>query len=537
MIYDRMAATTEQEDKGDNGMKRKVMELREASLRIEEVTEDYMNTQQQQQSHDPGCVAIFQAATNFIKTMFHRLRVSYEIRDIKTSIREINERSGLQIQSFLEQGTSSGRQNVLPQHALRRNALYVEEEDVVGFEGPKQELIGWLEETQPKRTVIIVVGMGGQGKTTLAKIVYDKVIGDFDCHAWITVSQTYSKEDLLRTMLKKLGENIYNVSEMNLESLTNEVRKYLSQKRYSIFFDDVWNKDFWSEIESAMLDDKNRSRVVITTRDVEVANFCKKSSFHIHNLQRLSSQESMKLFCKKAFQNEPDDICLAGLEEISSNIVEKCEGLPLAIVAIGSLIACNGKNSLELQKSCKTLIYELDKNPNSTGITNILGLSYDALSYRLKSCFMYFGIYSEDYEVEHKRLIRKWIAEGFVKFDECHKTLDEVGEEYLKELIQRSLVQVSSFKIDGKPKRYRVHDLLHEMILTKIKDIGFCHFVGNDHSMISGKILRLQITDDSNVDYFKDASIEKSFIRSIHVFGNEELPKDFMKMILTKCRR
>ncbi|OIW17528.1 hypothetical protein TanjilG_22640 [Lupinus angustifolius] len=537
---DRMAATTEQENKGDNGMKRKVKELREASLRIEEVTEDYMITQQQQQSHDPGCVAIFHAATNFIKTMFRRLRVSYEIQDIKTSIREINERSGLQIQSFLEQGSTSGSQNVLSQHALRRNALYVEEDDVVGFESPKHELIGWLKETQPKRTVIIVVGMGGQGKTTLAKIVYDKVIGDFDCHAWITVSQAYSIEDLLRTMLKKLGENRNDVSVMDLESLTNEVRKCLSQKRYVVFFDDVWNKDFWSEIESVVLNDKNRSRVVITTRDMEVANFCKKSSFHIHNLQRLSSQESMKLFCKKAFQNEPDDICLAGLEEISSNIVEKCEGLPLAIVAIGSLIACNGKNSLQLQKLCKALNYELDKNPNSTSITNILGLSYDVLPYHLKPCFLYFGIYPEDYEVNSKRLIRQWIAEGFVKSDERHETLEEVGEQYLKELIQRSLVQAFLFSVDGKPKRCRVHDLLRDMILTKIKDLGFCHFVSDDadnQSKLNGKIRRLQITIYSVGIHLKDSNIEGSLIRSLHVFRNKGLPEDLGRILPTECIR
>ncbi|CAL0308901.1 unnamed protein product [Lupinus luteus] len=534
---DRMVATTERENKGDNGMKRKVKELREVALRIEDVTEDYMIIQQQQPQGDIGCIAVLYATANFIKTMIPRLRICYEIQDIKTSIREINERPGLQIQPFLEGESSSGSQNVPSQHVLRRNALYVEEEDVVGFEGPKHDLIGWLEEAQTKRTVIIVVGMGGQGKTTLAKIVYDKVIGDFDCHVWITVSQTYRIEGVLKSMLEEFGKNKNEVSEMDLDSLIKEVRKYLQQKRYVVFFDDVWDKDFWSKIELAVLDDKNRSRILITTRDMEVANFCKKSSFHIHNLQRLSSQESMKLFFKKAFQNEPDGICPTGLEEISSKIVEKCEGLPLAIVAIGSLIACNGKNSLELQKLCKALIYELDKNPNSTGITNILGLSYDALSYPLKSCFMYFGIYPEDYLVEPNRLIRKWIAEGFVKSEELHETLEEVGEQYLKELIQRSMVQVSFSDISGKPKICRVHDLLRDMILTKIKDLSFCHFIGDDGSMISGKIQRLQITYDPNVNYLKDVNIEMSSIRSINVFGVEELPKDFVGMIPAKCRR
>ncbi|TKY46581.1 Late blight resistance protein R1-A [Spatholobus suberectus] len=125
----------------------------------------------------------------------------------------------------------------------------------------------------------------------------------------------------------------------------------------------------------------------------------------------------------------------------------------------------------------------MDKNPHLIGITKILGFSYDDLPYYLKSCLLYFGIYPEDYEVKSSRLIRQWIAEGFVK-DEEGRTLEDVAQQYLTELIGRSLVQVSSFTIDGKARGCRVHDLLHEMICRKFKDLSFCQRISKENESI-----------------------------------------------------
>ncbi|XP_019414064.1 PREDICTED: disease resistance protein RPM1-like [Lupinus angustifolius] len=515
---------------------RKVKNLREATLRIEEVTEDYIITQQQHLARDPGCEAILHAATNFIKTMILLLQISHEIQDIKSIIRQIKERSGLQIQSSFEIGSISA-----PQHALRKNALYIDEVDVVGFEAPRDKVIGWLKENREKCSVIVVLGMGGQGKTTLAKIVYERVKCDFDCYVWITVSRVYTVRKLLRTMLEKFGKKEQDIIQMSLASLTKEVKSYMREKRYVIFFDDIWDKEFGTDIERIMLDNKKRSRIVITTRNNDVANVFKKYHYvHTHEMLPLSLEQSLKLFYKKAFRNELDVFRPRGFEDISSKIVEKCQGLPLAIVAIGSLLACQEKNPYNWGRLSEPLNYELDKNPNSTSITNILGLSYNALPYHLKSCFLYFGIYPKGYEVESNRLIRQWTAEGFIKSN-SHKTLEEVAEQYLKELIDRSLVQASSYNVCGNPQKCRVHELLHDMIHTKIEDIGFCSFAcddGNDHRLMnSGKIRRLQIAIDSDIDYFGQGINEGSLIRTLHVFRNEELNEGFLGIIPTKFMR
>ncbi|MCH97214.1 NBS-containing resistance-like protein, partial [Trifolium medium] len=173
------------------------------------------------------------------------------------------------------------------------------------------------------------------------------------------------------------------------------------------------------------------------------------------------------------------------------------------------------------------------KDTHLIGIKEILGLSYDDLPYYLKSCLLYFGIYPEDYEVKAKRLIRQWIAEGFVK-EERGKTLEEVAERYLIELIHRSLVQVSSVRIDGKPKGCRVHDLIRDMILEKSEDLNFCKHISEDEqSSLSGTIRRLSITTMSDHLMMRTQS---SHVRSLLDFTNEQPMIYFVRRIPTKYR-
>jgi len=144
-------------------------------------------------------------------------------------------------------------------------------------------------------------------------------------------------------------------------------------------------------------------------------------------------------------------------------------------------------------------------------------------------------MYPEDYVVKSKRVILQWIAEGFVK-EESGKTLEEVAERYLTELICRSLVQVSSVRIDGKTKSCCVHDLIRMMILEKCEDLSFCkHFSEDGHSSLSGIIRRLSIETDSND---LRACIKNSHIRSLILFTNKSnhVEESIINRILKKHR-
>ncbi|PNY00846.1 disease resistance protein rpm1-like [Trifolium pratense] len=324
---------------------------------------------------------------------------------------------------------------------------------------------------------------------------------------------------------------------MDRASLIDEVINYLQQKRYVVVFDDVWGLHFWNDIEFAVIDNKNGSKILITTRNQDVIDSCKRSSFtEVLQLESLTQEQSLELFNKKAFRFYYGGCCPKELNHIAYEIVKKCKGLPLAIVAIGGLLSTRDKNVFEWKRFSENLSLELKKDKHLFGIRDILGLSFNDLPYYLKSCLLYFGIYPKAYEVNLKRVTRQWIAEGFVK-EERGKTLEEVAEEYLKELIHRSLVQVSSLRIDGKAKCCRIHDLIHNMILEKIEDLNFCKHISEDgQSSSSGNTRRLSIitTSDDSLE-----CIESSHIRSLFFLTENKINDSlvyFAKRIPRKYR-
>ncbi|XP_059629502.1 disease resistance protein RPM1-like [Cornus florida] len=452
----------ERAEKGESndGVKALVKRVRKVSYRIEDVIDEYiLHLLTQRSDQRRGFISfLYKVAQSIIKCK-PRQEIASEIQEIKTTLHEIHElrnRYGLHVKE--EGSSSSSSSNVKNEstwHDPRVASLFLDEAEVVGIESPRAELTTLMaEEASPKRTVISVVGEGGLGKTTLVKKVYDDQVacGNFVCHAWITVSQSYNNKDLLRTVMKKFCETTSNgIETIEEASLIGKLREYLQRKRYVVIFDDVWDMRFWNFIKPALPDDNKGSRVIITTRNNGVATSCIESKFDkIYELNHLSHEKAWDLFCKSAFQSDYGGICPPALKEVSDEIVRKCNGVPLAIVMIGRLLSTKDKVVLQWQNFSNRLGSELKSNPHREDVKKIILFSYLDLPYHLKPCFLYFGILPEDYSIRHGRLIRLWIAEGFVKEDRG-KTLEEIAEENLKELIHRSLVQISrGYTVDQK---------------------------------------------------------------------------------------
>ncbi|XP_027932602.1 disease resistance protein RPM1-like [Vigna unguiculata] len=519
-------------------IRKRLMRLREAAFRMENVIDDYvMICDANQPEEGPRCAALLCEAVEFIKTQIHRLQIAYQIQDVKSLVRV--ERDGFKKDFPTEpiSNGSSGNEN-FTWHKLRMDPLFFKQDEVVGFEGPIQTLKKWLTEGRKERTVISIVGMAGLGKTTLGKQVFDTVDKHFECHAVVTVSRPYDVLRFLRELTKKLyreskEEPPRDVATMDRMSLIEEIRNRLCNKRYVVFFDDVWEEKFWDDIESALIDNKNGSRILITTRVEKVVDFCKKCLFfEVHKIKPLSKEKSLELLWRKAFGYDFDERCTKDYKEVGLDIVRKCECLPLAIVAIGSLLSTKPKSPSEWGRFSKNL----ESNPELDSVKKILSLSYDDLPQNLRSCLLYFGMYPEDCTVKSGRLIQQWIAEGFIRY-ENGKTLKEVAEKYLMELINRSLVQVSSFSTGDRAKECRVHDSIHEMIREKMKNTGFCEHSDDEHnqSESSGIIRRLTIAKSS---YDLSGPSEGSqYVRSILILTKEVLSEQFSRALLAKYTR
>ncbi|XP_015866135.3 disease resistance protein RPM1-like [Ziziphus jujuba] len=512
-----------------------VKELREVAFQIKDVIDEYQFHLERYPGHGHGFIGSLGQIGRSIVKLKPRYHIASRIQEIKKAVVEISERSKRYgFDSIAQpQGTTNGNPSqYISGYDPRKGSIYLEEDDVVGIESPRDELVGWLlnNDQQPRRAVISVVGMGGVGKTTLARKVYDRVKNDFDCYAWITVSHSYQEEELLKNVITQFCDVNkeplpQGIGSMNEQILTNKVREYLQQKRYVVFFDDVWKKEFWGDIEHALLDNKNGGRIVITTRSNEVVNFCKISSFvHVHELKPLDPENALELFRKRAFQYEVGGCCPSNLEYLSHKIVERCGGLPLAIVAIAGLLSTKHKTIDEWKKLHDNLGSELENNQDLTSITKILSLSYYDLPYHLKCCFLYFGMYPEDYLIKKSRLIRQWIAESFVK-PKKDKTLEEVAQEYLTELIDRSLVQVRTSNTDIGIKKggvCHVHDLLHEVIRKKIEDLSFCHILYGNESTFKGGLVTRRISIVNGSSNVLHSSYQDSQVRSILNFNNSD---------------
>ncbi|XP_034219035.1 disease resistance protein RPM1-like [Prunus dulcis] len=355
-------------------------------------------------------------------------------------------------------------------------SLFHKEDELVGIEGKKQMLMGWLMDEGKHQIVVSVVGMGGSEKTTLVARTFtdDIVKSHFECYAWITVSQSYVIEDLFRRLIKEFyqarkEEVKADLNSMSYRELLEILVKYLEAKRYLVVLDDVWDIKLWEEIRLSFPDKQLGSRVMLTTRREDIASSVFGVESHVHRIQPLETNDAWELFCMKAFSSYHNKSCSPELQPLAREIVEKCEGLPLAIVALSGLMSSK-KTFSEWSQVCNSLNWHLANNSLREPMKSILLLSFNDFPYRLKQCFLYCCLFPEDYLIVNNKLIRLWIAEGFVEHVKGFTT-EQVAESYLMELIFRSMIQERHY--DTEPA-CKMHDLMRELALSIAAKEKFC---------------------------------------------------------------
>ncbi|KAM5586541.1 disease resistance protein RPM1 [Rosa sericea] len=442
-------------------------------------------------------------------------RLSSEIEDIITNkIGFLRELDGLTQEG---QPTSSTSQ----QHGGTLTPQVLEDDEIVGFDVPKQKLIEQLMKGDPKCLTISIVGPGGSGKTTIMRNVYDtkKVQRNFNCRAWIDVLRPLNLENVLRTMLSSFDpKGKRQEPEGTINCLIEKLRLLLQKKKFLVVLDNVWCNEDLESIVNALPNGSPGSKILVSTRMSDVASHS--SNNYIHDLSRgLSKQHARYLFCKKAFPNNNNNNCPQELEEWVEKFLNRCDGLPSAISAVGADLANKRHSPVEWKKAYESLeSWGLSYRDLPSPLRS-WEWSYRDLPSQLKSCFLYFSVFPEDYSIKREKLIRLWIAEGFVKrMPQSRKTMEDVAECYLDELVGRNLVSISSKETDGQVRRCRVSNLVHHFIISKPENF-LCVLKANHSTTDSGtKIRRLSVQDDNITS---GSAYDLNGIRTLLVFGQE----------------
>ncbi|XP_073066292.1 disease resistance protein RPM1-like isoform X2 [Primulina eburnea] len=521
-------------EENDAQLKEWVKQVREITYDTEDVLAMYMLQFANQRRNTSGWSRYIKKMCAMVKILRARHRIASDFEEIRLRLDNVS-KSRERFKDVYDDMNERSSNNT---YDTRGDALLLEEAEVVGIEKPKKQLLEWLMQSDDELKVISVVGMGGLGKTTLVKKIYDdaSVKANFNSHVWITISENFNLEHLLRDMIYRLASEIMLLPPQNLEAMTGGemkeyVYKFLEDKTYVIVLDDVWKVDAWKSIRYAFPRMSARGRIIITTRFHDVGNVARcETNGHLYHLSPLTAEKSEELFHRKAF---PRNSCPPYLDEISNSILKRCEGLPLAIVVIGGLLATKN-NNLEDWKMFERTIGLESQEDSLKGMNKLMSLSYYDLPYYLKACFLYLSIFPEDEFLLKWKIIRLWIAEGFVDAKEG-KTKEEVAESYLNELLNRSLIEVADTYYDGRPRKFRIHDILRNYIISKSMEQNLLVVSRGEEMNCPDKIRRMAIDTTFN-DTKEHYNVQ--YLRSLFWldFVDSKSGLVFQKVLGGRCR-
>ncbi|KAJ4780074.1 Disease resistance protein RGA2 [Rhynchospora pubera] len=356
-------------------------------------------------------------------------------------------------------------------------------DEIIGRIEKRDELIELLfKRNNETPTIIQIVGQGGIGKTTLARLVYNdpRVLtepggqGFFELNMWLSVSENFDGIKLTKEMLQYVSPE-FSQSVTSFDLLQKELKEKLASKRILLVLDNVWyvkdvNKKSsfeqkWLQFLAPLKKTKPGSKIIVTTRegvvDTTLESF---GSLQVIPLGGLNDDDSWSLLKSKAFgsknQNNRDN-----LEPIGKELVKNLKGFPLAIRVVGTEL--RGESDTEEWKRILN-----DNALDKSDIRDVLLRSYTHLPDYLQPCFAYCSLFPKGYYLKPDRLVHMWIAQGFVHPRE-KKSSEEIGKSYFNELIDRSFIQIIKRPYKGNKKHYEMHDLMSDLACQVSK--GECY--------------------------------------------------------------
>ncbi|KAG8378752.1 hypothetical protein BUALT_Bualt07G0017800 [Buddleja alternifolia] len=395
--------------------------------------------------------------------------------------------------------------------------------DIVGQEKDFELVVDKLLVESAPLEIVPIIGMPGIGKTTLARSIYEdkNIEKKFNVRAWVTVSAEYNVGDIFSKLLASLerpghpkGQNTDGIGDKkDTEQKRLLLHQSLNQNKYLIVVDDMWDEKVWDELRRSLPDDKKGSRILLTTRSKDIAKYAKQSGFRLE-MEPLDEKNSWILLQKRAFAGGN---CPPHLVDLGKKIANNCYGLPLSLTVIGGQLSQEAK-TVQYWEIVESDIKEVAAESKAYAYMEILSLSYTHLPARLKGCFLYMGAFPEDSEIAISKLIKLWVAEGFLvprpqprppsgssqqenqvkqpeqaeqveqtKQVEQVKLAEQIGEQCLNELVARNLIVIRKMSSISKIKSCGIHDILRDVSVKEATKEKCFHFIN--------KYIRSELSD------------------------------------------
>ncbi|KAF8026892.1 hypothetical protein BT93_F3400 [Corymbia citriodora subsp. variegata] len=389
-----------------------------------------------------------------------------------------------------------------------------------------KDLILLPQEEQEFR-VLPVVGSGGSGKTTIVRLIYDRVDikQHFECRAWVRVSRDFRFRDVVVDLIQQVSINpLSGIEQMGDDILAEMLLKALMEKRYLIVLDDVWKVEDWHKLVEdwhkltiSLPDLQNGSRVIVTTRHDEVAKLADLWGNPLR-LHQISDAERWDLLKKQVGKRE------AELGELENVIMAKYHCTPLDMVLMGGLLS-----TTESSKWPRII----DKLPSpgegrSTSL-DIVSLSFHELPPRLKVCLLYLGLFPTAMEVPVRRLLWLWLSEGFLSPtpDERKKKLEpeDLANMCFEMLVRRKLIEVTKWKLDGTPKTCCMLGVIHEFFSPESVHSGLYYIHDNEIGPLKSKSNKIRwLVEYLEIEKIPDDCVDEN-LRSFVSFNNKHRGK------------
>ncbi|KAM3370739.1 hypothetical protein ACQJBY_018212 [Aegilops geniculata] len=333
-------------------------------------------------------------------------------------------------------------------------------------------------DTSDSIMVFAIVGVGGIGKTTLSKKVFndEAIQGKFTKKIWLSITQEFSEVDLLRTAITAAEGNLPGPGGGSQDKtlLVPALASAIKDKKLFLVLDDMWGTYEWTNLLKAPISySAPGSRVLVTTRHETVARGMKAVNPY-HRINKLGPKDGWSLLMKQVLMTEKSEPAVDMLKDVALQIVEKCDGLPLAIKVMGGLLCQKEKTRHDWEKMI----------------------------------------------LDDTQFVDMWIGEGFVNGD--LDRLEEIGTEYHKELRLRNLIESDT----SYASQYvcKMHDVIRSFAQFMTRNEAL---VAHNGETVNSKLhlqrfLRLSIeTNGLESDEFEWRSLQEQIsLRSLMLIGN-----------------